>query len=409
MTKSASVAANSAEYLSLSKDFFATQTGTLAAASAGGKFAFGQPIPTANKYIKGIWCLVTLPITLTLPNNTNATVSPYAPFSSVGSSFSINGKYFWSNVEGTAFHLDEITSEKGFDPSYSGLGGNGGNNYTSSIYSLGGLTPGATLSNTSGATTNTNYTLTFSVYHKLQRYRHKPFGIVPAGDPENVPLLDFFLNQLVGTQPEQSLFVSAGAGVTAAVQAGGATVQVVYPEWDVPFMPNSTQQVPQPVVGFGLQINATRTPITLAGTPIPVPHRLAMVYEKIMHVGVNNQGVEDFDRFEFDTEQSEDSFVWRYQRSDATRYFYEYRNLQKYGRYLPAGVVLADFQGGDYPTIPSESPQILQVTPSIDYASALPGLQVLPAMQTQVQMPAGTALTSAYARNYSFGLVTVGY
>lgn len=408
MTRSLSTAANSTAFLSLSKNFFASQNGTLGSGSAGGKFAFGQPIPTANKYIKGIWALVTLPITVTLPNTTSATVSPYAPFSAVASSFSINGKYFWSNVEGLAFHLDEITSERDFDPSFSGLGGNGGNNYTSLIYNMGGLTPGQVLNNTSGATTNTNYTLTFAIYHKLQRYRHKPFGLVPAGDPENVPLFDFYVNQLVGQQPEQNLFVNAGAGVTV-VTNGAATVQVVYPEWDIPFLPNGGQQVPQPVVGFGLQINATKTPITLAGTPIPVPHRLAMIYEKIMHVGINNQAVKDFDRFEFDTEQSEDSFVWRYQTSDASRYFYEYHNLQKYGRYLPGGVVIADLQGGDYPTIPSESPQILQVTPSIDYAAALPGLQVLPAMQTQVEMPAGTALTSAYARNYSIGLVTVGY
>ena len=164
-----------------------------------------------------------------------------------------------------------------------------------------------------------------------------------------------------------------------------------------------------PEVGFALQVEAKSDSIVTAGVSVPVHHRSAMVYEKIFHVGVNNQGVQDFSLFELDSDNSKQGMIWAYDDTNASYLYMQRMFFNRYHRYLPSGVVVADMQNGFDPNDPRRSPQVAQMTPSQEYADAFPGLIATPAMQTQVRFPAATTVVNGLVRTYSFGLVAVTY
>ena len=162
---------------------------------------------------------VSLPIQVTIPATSGQfTVSQLAPWSGLSLRTKVGGANSWDLMECTAFYLDHITNDQGIDPSYRGLGvssegasgvsgagayqDDGGNQFN-----LGGLAPGASVSNTGTAPVTNDYTLKFVVIVDMKRRIDRLYGELPNGDPQNQPEFYLQLNDLVGTKPEQCLVI----------------------------------------------------------------------------------------------------------------------------------------------------------------------------------------------------------
>ena len=404
------------------------QIGNVAAGQSGGPVSsvnWNKDVPVAPSWCDAIVAQVTLPISLTLPANSTATVSPYFPYPAFAHNLVLGGAPpFATPVSGVPFWLDEITSRRAFDPNdneeadlpaaWRDSSGTAGNSLTSVGFSLAGLTPGGTVANAGSAAVTNNYVVTFRYRINLGRSWHnrrKPnlYGMIPLGDPMNRPRLDMYLNPLVGNHPEDNLFQDiAGKGITAAITTGqSASVTLCWESKSLDILPSGVT-VPSPLVGMGLAINSNPQAIQNAGQINQIQHRAAMLYTKTFHILVNDQAPVDADYFGLWVTGEEQSARWEYDANQANYWKYYDDIHRRYGRYLPQGVLVADYIGGEDPGTPYHTEYEGLMTPDVAYAG-MAGIAATPAMYTAARIPNGTTMNGAYVKTYSFGLVSVPF
>ncbi len=175
-------------------------------------------------------------------------------------------------------------------------------------------------------------------------------------------------------------------------------------------------QIPEPQVGFGLQLTASTASGFTAGSYIPITHRTAQAYTSIYLLLINGgTGATpayptpiQADYFGLWDDQDSQSARWQFDKVNNTfqQYFAHHKRVW---RQPPVkGVYVADFENGVFPEIPSVDPYDAIMLPDATYAAAF-GIPVTPAMTTALRVAAGTTLASPYVRVYSFGLVKVPY
>lgn len=392
------------------------QSGTVAAGQAGGGGStvnWNRTVPEAPAYADELVLQFSLPITLTVPASGSATFSPLAPWCAFQRQLNLGGSNAIPYVSGVPFWLDALTSRRNLDPV--DAGSTPVKDPGPDAYSLDGLTPGEVVSNASTTTAaTTNYTLVWRERIQLGRNlygRISPnlYGCIPLGDPDHRPELNMYLGNLVGTHPEDSLFVNATSGTTCVVGTGGATVQAVWDAKSLDILPPGFPALPTPRVLMGLAVESNGSQsIQNAGQIQQIPHRTAQLDQKIFHLLVNGELPIEADYFGLWLTGEQQSARWQY---DATlnNFFMYYEKVHKhYGQYLPEGMYVADFIGGDFPEMPRETPYEAIMTPDTAYA-AQAIVPPTPSMYTAIRVPSGTSMSGAYVRTYTFGLVNVSY
>lgn len=397
------------------------------------------------------WCtsidlMCSIPVTITIPAGQGYTISQFAPFTLLQASLLIGGSESIPPISLVPFWLDEITQRgDGYDPAAYGplnasnqvtipvSGGTTSANWQndgSGGYQQGTTTPtsevlgwnfpvapGTVYTNSTTASVTQNYTFTF--YSRILLARNLFFrkvenlaGAVPMGDPASRPLLNLKLSPtLVGTQPENCFLTNAGAGVT--VTGGASTAPFVRAQWTsrtLDQLPPSLQGgIPTPQVLMALEVDTNSGyAIPNAGQFAKLQIRSAMIYHKRFHVVVNDQQPTDpdYSGLWYSDSQANARYAFDAQSNTLQNY---YRKVQRtYGRYLPKGVVVQDYIGGDYPLSPRETPYRGLITPSVSLAG-LANLKPYPAAQSVVRLASGTTMSNAYATTYDFGLVPVAY
>lgn len=392
-------------------------SGILASGSSGGSTALYALNPSTIPRVP-MWCTeievtTTVSVQLSVPASGSFTVSPFAPYCGLSSQLTLAGAPPWVLMEHTPWYLDVINTRRGFDPGYSGLGNNSATPFSSnrdqgpsSIAPAFGASPGSTITNTATTTATYNHTWTWTDTIRLQRRRKSLVGSVPFGDPKNRPAFKLMLNPLIGTTPEQNLYVGATSGVTAVTTAVSNT-NIIFKGNRIDVVPQGTQ-VPSPTVLLGLTVNTYSPAISNSGQILPIPHQDAMLYNYIHHILVNDQNTLRADYFGTWLTQEQKSARFEYDASQNTfaRYFKEYHDRLE--TYPITGVYTADMVGGDFPDLPAETPYIGIMTPDAVYANNY-GIVPTPNMQTAIRIPSGTSINQAYVRIYSFGLVEVPY
>jgi hypothetical protein len=386
------------------------------AGGAGSNVTWQQDIPTVPAFCTAIDYLITMPVTLTLPATTGtATVSPYAPYSAISNQLTLGGAPPWPLTEMTPWYLDNILHKTNYDENYVGLGNDSG--YFSAIIDqgpsptviggTGSIAPGATVTNVTGGPVSTNYTFTFKVRIQLQRKRQLLWGAVPFGDPENRPMNLTQINQLIGINPERSLFVNASNAATCVLN-GAATVTATYELSYIDLLPPTIASVPLPSVAYGLQLVQSSTTGMNAGIVVPIYHRTAMLYTGIHHLLVNGQLPLQADYFGLWDDNDQQSSRWAYDAQVNTFQQYFDKFKRTYRRYPNKGWYVGDLEGGVYPEVPSLTPYDALMSPDASYAAAF-GIPATPAMTTAVRFPSATTMSQPYVRNYDIGLISVPY
>lgn len=411
-------------FLSVAPRKYYAILGTVASGSAGGANAnviWQQQIPIVPAFCTAIDYNITLPVTLTLQAGSvttqTATLSPFAPYSAVANQLTLGGAPPWPLTELTPWYMDMVQHRINYDPDYPGLGDNSGffgsitdqGPLANEIGGSGSLNPGSTVTNVTSAPVSTNYNFQFKVRQQLQRKRHLLWGAVPFGDPENRPNNLMQILPLVGSNPEQSLFVNVGPNASnSVVLNGAATIQATYELAYIDLLPPSMTAVPNPQVGYGLQLVQFSTTGLAAGTIAPITHRTAMAYTSIHQLLINGELPLRADYFGLWDDQDVQSSRWNYDKQVNTFSEYFDKFQRELRRYPLTGQYVADFEGGVFPEIPSVTPYDAIMSPDQSYAQAF-GVPVTPAMTTALRIPSGTSLSSPYIRTYSFGLVRVPY
>lgn len=441
------------QFLSIAPTKYYAILGTVATGSAGGSTAnviWQQQIPIIPAFCTAIDYYITLPVTLTLGvgnvTTTGVTLSPFAPYSAIANQFTLGGAPPWSLTECTPWHIDETQHKIDYDPYFTGLGNMinlpapsgsvsnpfanvldqgpalvAGVNGPQVIGGSGSLNPGSVVTNATTAAVSSNYSFTFSVRINLQRKRHLLWGAVPFGDPENRPNNVTQIFPLLGTLPEQCLFVNGGTGGfntvgNSVVLNGAATVLAVYNLQYIDLLPPGVQSPPAPAVGYGLQLVTSSPSGQSAGTIFPMTHRTAMVYTGMHHIVVNTPSASagvgglpiqaDYFGIWDDQDVQSSRFNFDLQNNTFMQYFVNYH--RNYRRYPYKGVYSYEPDDGVFPEVPSVTPYVGLMTPDASYASAF-GLPVTPAMTSSMRIPSGTTLINSYIRLYEFGLVRVPY
>lgn len=438
----ASAASNAAavlkNYLQIAPEKYTTILGTIASGSAGGANAnviWQQQIPIVPAFCTAIEYIIEMPVTLTLATGASATLSPFAPYSAVAMQLTLGGAPPWPLTELTPWHIDDTTHRVNYDPFYQGLGGGGvspfgqatnaastpwaGNSNVLDLGPLpdqiggsGSLYPNQTVTNSGTATATYNYTLTFSVRINLQRKRHLLWGAVPFGDPENRPYNITQLLPLIGSNPEQSLFINSTSTNNSCVTNGVTNVYCTYELSYIDLLPPNVTSAPAPTVGYGIQLTTSSPSNLSAGALYPITHRTAQLYTAIHHILVNNQLPLRADYFGLWDDQDQQSARWAFDAQVNTFNEFYRRYHRRYRRYPYYGTYTVEMDDGVFPEIPSVTPLVALMSPDASYANAF-NVPVTPAMTTTLRIPSGTTLgtgnSAPYVRNYEFGLVRVPY
>ena len=363
---------------------------------------------------------ISFSVTLTIGTSGQAaTVSPFAPYSAWANQLTLGGAPPWPLTELTPWFLDEITSSRNFDEAYPGLGNDSspaGLNLDPGPLAVSyGTAPGTTHTATAANETFTD-TFTFRVRIMLQQKRGLLYGAIPMGDPENKIRNITQLLPLIGVNPEQSLYINAGASCSAAITAATpATVNAIYRVRYIDLLPSSDTNIPLPAIQYGIQMDANTQAIQAVNAQQKYYHRDSMAYLKIMHLLVNSDfaavatGQQQASYFALWDTQEQKSARWEFDTAQNTfqRYFDRYHTV--YHRYPPKGFYIADMQSGDVPDVPGITPYNAIMSPDANYAEAF-NVAVTPAMTTTLTVPAGATWTDqGYMRVYSKGLVGVAY
>ena len=407
------------------RQFHISQSGSIPSGSSGGTSAAQATFTPSTieqdaVYADSIDMFVTLPITLTVPAGGSCIVSPYAPYSSLQTKFVVGGASRFDYLAGTVHYLDEITSYSFYDPamsypnSYGAISGgwdNGSSQASPGWYpnndGSGAFQPGATISNTGTASTNISGTIQFRVRVRLRRRRPNLWGCVPLGDPQNVPQLFVQLGALVGTDPVNNLFTKASAGVSASLSAA-ASVLAVFPNLGIDVLPAGVP-VPEPLMQMAYAVNYNgSTPITTAGTIIPVSFKTDMLYDKIFLCLQNNQQAQAADYFGLWLTNKQGSARWAFDAANNS-----YQNLftnyhEVYKRYFPVGCLINDMYSGRDPEFPGTTPTKAALSPNSEYA-AIEGVPPAPLMTEAFRIPSGTTLTSPKLGIFELGVQSAAY
>ena len=311
------------------RQFHISQSGSIPSGSSGGSTSSQVTFTPSTLqqdavYADSIDLFTILPITLTVPAGGSCVVSPYAPYSALQTKFTVGGASRFDYLAGTVHYLDELTSYSWYDPamsypnSYGAISGgwdNGSSQAAPGWYpnndGSGAFQPGATIHNTGTSSENISGTIQFRCKVRLRRRRPNLWGCVPLGDPQNVPDLFGQLSALVGSDPVNNLFTKATAGVTASLSSAGS-VLAVFPNLGIDVMPVGTP-IPEPLMQMAYAVNYNgSTPITTAGTIIPVSFKTDMLYDKIFLLLANNQVAQAADYFGLWLTNKQGSARWEF-------------------------------------------------------------------------------------------------
>lgn len=410
-THSQQQAQNLANFLQYARQRTVMQTGTIPSGSTGGSaqsaVAYARDIPTVPVWATDVYIEAQLPLTVTTPASSTTGISAYFPWSILQSQLLLAGAPPWDMMSLVPWWVDEITSDRFYDPSNIGPGLAAQEDPGPFATTNGGFTPGGTIVSTGSPTTTTG-TVQFSCHMSLQRRRHLMFGCVPLGDPENRPRLNIQLSGLVGPNPEQNPFQTLAGTATTASLSALANITVIYVCKSIDLLPDGVSVIPTPIVGMGLAINYTTKSIQNAGQVFPIAHQASMVYEKIVHCVFNAGAAVRPDYFGLWLTGEQASARWEFDAQQAG-YNVLYDLMQRqYKRFLPVGCLVADFESGEIPELPQETPFNGLMTPDTGYAQEF-GIPATPAMNTAVRIPTGTTMSGAYVAEYEFGLVNVPY
>lgn len=402
------------DYLKVAATRPITIQGSVPSGSSGGGAAnvtWQDVIPTIPGILVELEYQITFSVTLTIATSgQSATISPCAPYSAWANQLTLGGAPPWPLTELTPWWLDEITNAIDWDPMFLGLGNNappaGSNLDQGPSPNMFTSAPGTTHTATAANQTFTD-TFTFNCRIMLQQKRNSLYGAIPMGDPENKIRNITQLLPLIGANPEQALYVNAGASCSA-VLASAATVNAVYHVKYIDLLPSSDTSVPLPTIQYGVQMNANSSAIQNAGQQQKYYHRDSMAYQKILTYLVNGEVGLEASYFGLWDTQEQKSARWEYdsQQNTFQTYFTDYHKT--YRRYPPKGLYVANFVSGSFPDIPSVDPYNAVMSPDENYADAF-SVPVTPAMTTTITVPTGTTMNGAYQRVYSKGLVGVAY
>ncbi len=423
---SAAAAATAAinNFLSVAPTKYTAILGMVASGSAGGATAnviWQQQIPIVPAFCTAIDYEITLPLQFTATTVNGAIISPFFPYSIIANQITLGGAPPWPLTELTPWYLDYVSKHVDYDFQYPGLG-----NFSylapgtpatpgTGILDAGpsaNIIPAAVLPNTALTTTAFASTIQFKARQQLQRKRHLLWGAIPMGDPENRPNNLTQILPFQGVNPEQTMITQVGASApvfsTAPTLSAQATIKATYELAYIDLLPPSMTAVPNPQVGYGLQLVQFSTTGLASGTVQPITHRTAMAYTSIHQLLINNSQPLRADYYGLWDDQDQQSSRWNFdaQNNTFTEYFDRFHRI--YHHYPLGGQYLADFEGGLFPEIPSVTPYDAIMSPDASYAAAF-GVPVTPAMTTSLRMPAATTAVTPYVRNYAFGLVRVPY
>lgn len=402
-----------------------TGVGTTIQGGGTSNITWQQPIPIIPAFCTAIDYTIQLPMTVTTIAASTIQASPFAPYSGVLQQMTLGGAPPWPMTELTPWYLDSLVKKIDYDFSDAGQNQYGNTNpatWPNNVLDQGPIP--VNINNTgSGATaftpgmvipasTTDVFTLAFRVRQQLQRKRHLLWGAVPFGDPENRPNNLVQLAPLVGTLPEQNMFVNP-TGTTATASVTNAATMNVYAKYELRYidlLPDSLTSVPQPLVNYGIQLTPFSITGLVAGTIQPITHRTAQLYTSIHHILVNNELPIRADYFGLWDDQDQQSA--RYSYDGGANTFTEWFDKMQatYRRYMNTGHYFIDMESGIFPEIPSVTPYDAVMSPDASYASSF-GIPITPAMTTSIRVPSGTTSLVAppYARTYAFGLVRVPY
>lgn len=404
-------------YLMIAPTKYWATTGTTAAV-ANAVVNWTQQLPIIPSFCTGVDYTITLPVTLTLgATSGSATLSNFAPYSAVQEQLTIGGAPPWPLTELTPWYIDEVIHRIDYDPNYPGYANNASywatitdqGSTPNVIGGAGSLSPGTTVTNTTTAATNTNYTWTFKIRQQFQRKRQLLWGCVPFGDPENRPYNLVQVGTLLGTNPEQNLFTgAAGTGTACVLQSAGMSVTARYSLKYVDLLPPGMTAPPQPTVGYALQMVPFSTTGLATGVINPIVHRTAMLFTHIHELLINNQLPVQADYFGLWDDQDQQSSRWNFDQSQNTFQQY-FDNWQRVYRHYPLkGQYSVDMEGGQFPEVPSVTPLDAVMSPDASYAQTF-GVPVTPALTTALRLPSNVTATNLYIRSYDIGLVRVPY
>lgn len=407
--------ANFLKYARLKPDI--VQLGSITTATSGGSTASNVTFTPSDISEVPAWCTdilvqVQLTITVTVPANTTANVSPLFPYNCMQHQLLLAGAPTFPLSSGVPWFLDDITSRRKYDPNDGGVGlySGGQEDQGPTPWTLTNATPGGTIANATSVSANTTVTVKYQYRLRLQRNRSVLWGCFPVGDPENRPRFVAQMSALVGTDPADSPFQDPAGGGVTAVLADAGVCNVIYLSRSLDLTPPGVNlPLPQPIVGFGLQLDAdTPANAWTAGAIGSIPLRTAMLYEKVFNVVESVQALVRPDYWAFWTTGDQQSARWAWDSAVGNQQAYYQNQHHIYGRYLPKGVMVADFVSGEFPELPSVSPYDGLVSPDVNYAAAA-GTAPIPAMHTALRYPTGTTMTTPKVRTYSFGRVEVPY
>lgn len=398
-----------------------TVLGTIASGSSGGPqspVVWAKVIPVSPRWIDRISVYASIPYTITVPAGATCYVSALAPWCVLQQRLTIAGSPPWDQQSLVPFYLDNITRTRAWDPAIAGVpiritGTNPTPNWVayqdrgSWQFDMGNanLIPGASL--TAGTYVGT---MTFRGTIQLQRRRRMLFGTIPNGSPQDRPDFEMYLSPFVGPQPWNSLIQDPSASGATGATTGTATVIATY--WS-----KGLDQLPAGVnpplssditVGLGWQINGFNVSIQSAGAIQEIQHRTGMLYQKIFHLLYNNQQLLRADYFGdwITGEQSNNRWEFDASQNNFNPLFEQVED--RYHRTLPLGVYVADYVSGDLPDLPGETPYVAAQTPDQDYANSF-GVAFMPAMETAIRIPSGTAMSNGGVYVLAMGYTEVPY
>ena len=387
--------------------------------SASGSTLTIEPITEVSGYARYADFFISTDLNVKLPAGDTATLSEYFPFNLLDVKNSVGG-VVQQGYKTYNHYLEMLTREEnGGDPAYVGEGGAGGNDVSSSIWDLSN-NPGSSIGSSSSTasqsvTVNAKYWFRF-YFQQNPVDKNSMYGCMPLGSPTFRPQLTLSIpDSLVSNNPWLSPVVYTGSGSVSAT-ISNTTGTVVWMANNIPVLPVDVNGKPNPNIPANMvptigmaRFTATHIPDGVPlGASIPFNHRVAMIYHKIFHnVVVNSKAnTTNVQKFYLSTNGADDGVIWKY--DDPNLASYHVRNLRKYGRYLPSGVLVADFQSGHLAKS-QEGSEFM--TPDQTLAAAF-NLPLTPTMQTGIQL-ASSASPGSGAVNFisqdSIGLQNVSY
>ena len=314
---------------------------------------------------------------------TAPTVSQFAPwniFSEV--QVSLGGGPF-QRVNPYFYFLKELIQDEYFP-------GTSENNvpYASSIYSV--PTPTVT------ASASTDTTWKFNIKIPLQSQFGTTVGLLPLGSGAVKAKLRLTVNpNLYGTDTYLNA-LNGGTNITG-VSIGSAVSSFVQPNILFFTSPATKNDVPDPTIGYVLNVQERSTPINALGVNVPIKYSDPFQYMRLYHIildGSGNPNSLNVTNFELDLLPSFPQF--QYNTPQAIQHYWnEKRRL--YGSDLPVGAFIFDMVSGSDPQNPNGHSQMIDAS-------------IFQTMQTQVQVGTGFATgSSARIITYAEALAPVNF